>query len=286
MEQGLKACASEAQSSAEREAVRRLAEFLNGGPSEKTNSVANQASTCCVVKSDFSQGPKDLHNGECETVVRVSVKEEKVKSSLRQYDINQVRKGKPQVIGSVIRLMVDSKLVNRSKSYNTQDVISTFESVFENHGYRTANLTVLLEDFSLQRFGESCAIDGVTVKDCTSFESYTEAVQTVLDRTRWALHNDIPDVQSLKNGGWIAIGEVKVQPLGLDPSGLLYRADAHTNIRLYRVSDGVVLAVKPNQIALVKGDKQHIAVHNVAIQSVGKTAQRLAVRLHEFEKGK
>lgn len=284
MVQGLHACGEETRKTAIQRVVRHLAEELSGSRSEKTDSVVKQAGACCVEKWKFLDQPKDLGNGECESRVRVLVSDKKVESALRQYDVERVRKGKPLVIGTVIRYMLDGKLISKSKVHNPQDVISIFESEFHKFGYRTVNLTVLLEDFSLQRFGETCAIDGATVKDCTAFESYTDAVQTVLDRTRWALHYDIPDVQALEDDGWVAIGEVKVQRQGQDPSGLLYRADAHTNIRLYRVSNGEVLAVTPDQTALEKGDKQHIAVHSVAINSVGKTAERLAVRLHDHQK--
>lgn len=280
MNKGLQACGEETIASVERDGVRKLAAKLNGGRSYKTDAIADQAHTCCVQGRKFLKGPIDLGNGKCESTVRVRISERKIKDTLSKYEENRVRKDKSLVIGSVIRFMVDGKPVGRSASFNPLAAIATFEDKFQEYGFRNVNLTVLLEDFSLQKFGTTCAIDGETVADCTAFETYESAVQTVLDRTRWAQHNNIPDVHALDNGGWIAIGEVAVKRGGRDPSMMQYEAVAITTIRLYRISDGKILAVQPD-LTETNGGKQNIAVQKVLIAGISKVAEKLAVLLHE-----
>ncbi|MCF6355393.1 MAG: hypothetical protein L3J26_09915 [Candidatus Polarisedimenticolaceae bacterium] len=282
MNNGLQACGGDAIAFVERDGVRKMAENLNGGHSHKTDAVADQAHTCCVKGSKFLKGPIDLGNGTCESIVKVRISEHKVKDALRKYEENRIRKGKSLVVGSVIRFMVDGKPVGQSAHFNPLAAIAAFEEEFQKYGFRNVNLTVLLEDFSLQRFGKTCAIDGETVTDCTAFEAYEGAVQTVLDRTRWAQHNNILDVQALGNGGWIAIGEVAVKREGRDPSQMLYIAAVDTTVRLYRISDGKILAASPDR-AKTNGGDQNTAIQKVMLASINKVAEKLAGLLHESE---
>jgi len=224
---------------------------------------------------------KDMGDGRCRVNIRVMVDEDELAAVYRGLTTDSVA-SKNITLGAMMRFLVEGKPSAESVD-DAQIAISKLGGSLREYGIQVVSLDPLVDKYARQ---EALDYDQVALaegeeprkpKSVSSSKAIRQLVETI--ERLWDRHPD-----GLVKFDALAVGQVYVRPLGRDPQGPGYLAEATTYLRVLGLSGGrdnqkeLVSVVVPGTI---DGQTQESANIEAMLLSVEKSVSEIAAALDQ-----